>query len=349
MEKFPENGSGAGETPVCSVCIANYNGIDFIQACIDSVLAQDAEFSYEIIVHDDASTDDSVAFIRNHYPNVRLIASDDNVGFCVSNNRMAATARGQYILLLNNDAALFSDALRTLHGYATSLLEPAILGLPQYDAETNALLDIGSHTDLFLNSIPNKAWNHMDVAMVAGACLWIPTDLWRKIGGFPPWFHTLAEDLYICCVARLWGYSVQAIPRSGFRHWVGKSIGGGRVTIDQRLSTSRRRRALTERNKTFVMFMTYPRLWLSITLLLHFLLLHLEGMILAVVKRDRRIWSEIYAPVFPALWRARKLLVSNRHSIFSHRCANSKKFITEFQLIPHKLTMLFRHGLPHIQ
>jgi GT2 family glycosyltransferase len=137
--------------PVCTVCIANYNGLDLIDACIQSVLKQDCSFPVEIIVHDDASTDDSVQYIRQHYPEVEIIESDQNVGFCISNNRMVNVAKGKYILLLNNDAALFPDALRTLHETATHMTEAAILGLPQYDASPGELIDIASRFDLSLN------------------------------------------------------------------------------------------------------------------------------------------------------------------------------------------------------
>ncbi|MBS0486236.1 MAG: glycosyltransferase, partial [Proteobacteria bacterium] len=69
--------------PVCSVCIANYNGAAILADCIDSVLQQQREISVEIIIHDDASTDDSVAFLRAHYPQVELFVSEVNVGFCI--------------------------------------------------------------------------------------------------------------------------------------------------------------------------------------------------------------------------------------------------------------------------
>ena len=88
--------------PVISVCIANYNGADIIGACIESVLRQENSPAFEILVHDDASTDDSCHIIEE-YESVRLIQSAENVGFCISNNRMAAEARGEFILLLNND------------------------------------------------------------------------------------------------------------------------------------------------------------------------------------------------------------------------------------------------------
>ena len=143
------------DKPICSVCIANYNGVSTLAACLDSALNQDCGFSVEVIVHDDASSDESVAFIHQHYPRVALIESRENVGFCVANNRMAAQARGEFLLLLNNDAELFPDALNALYKTAKQLDKPAIIGLPQYDAATGDLIDRGSLLDPFLNPVPN--------------------------------------------------------------------------------------------------------------------------------------------------------------------------------------------------
>ena len=96
--------------PIVSVCVANFNGEHLLSDCIDSVLAQECDAAIEILVHDDASTDGSVALLRTRYPQVHVLASNDNVGFCVGNNRMVERARGEYILLRNNDAALAPDA-----------------------------------------------------------------------------------------------------------------------------------------------------------------------------------------------------------------------------------------------
>ena len=95
--------------PLCSICIANFNGENLLVDCIESVLAQQGEIPVEILVHDDASTDTSVALLRERYPDVILIESTENVGFCIANNRLAERARGRYLLLLNNDAALAPD------------------------------------------------------------------------------------------------------------------------------------------------------------------------------------------------------------------------------------------------
>jgi len=337
------------EEPVCSICIANYNGVGVIEDCLNSVFAQDCDFPFEVIVHDDASSDGSADIVRDHYPNVTLIASNENVGFCVSNNRMAAAARGKYILLLNNDAALFPDALRTLCAYAEAHPAAGILGLPQYNAATGSLIDIGSLSDLFLNPVPNLDAERRDVAMVSGACLWIPIALWEELGGFPEWFHTLAEDAYLCFCARLKGYSVRALGSSGFRHWVGKSLGGGIVTAQNRLTTSRKRRALSERNKNFVIVLTYPIPLFQFVFPLHLTLLFFEGLLLSLLKWDARLLQSIYLACFYALWQERHRLAKSRREIQGSRRIQLGAWLSVFCFWPRKLTMLLRHGLPEIR
>lgn len=333
--------------PLVSVCIANYNGMEIIDDCLRSVLEQEGHISVEILVHDDASTDGSLAYIRDRYPSVKLLESHENVGFCVANNRLADVARGKYLLLLNNDAALYPDALQTLLSEAGRLDQPAILGLPQYDAVNDELIDIGSLFDPFLNPIPNRDPARSEVGMIIGACLWIPKVLWDELGGFPEWFDSLAEDMYLCCLARLSGHPVQALPASGFRHWVGQSLGGGKVT-DKGLATTFRRRALSERNKSFVMVLSYPAPLFQLLFPLHLLFLALEGMALTLFKRNIRFWREIYSPCFSALWRERAQLQLLRKDMQAKRQISGVGFFRVFTPLPHKIRMLAKYGLPEV-
>jgi GT2 family glycosyltransferase len=339
----------SGYLPACSICIANYNGEDIISACIDSIKDQQFKYPVEIIVHDDASTDNSVKIISEKYPEVILIKSPDNVGFCVSNNRMAAIAKGKYILFLNNDASLFPDAISKLYHYAETKDESMILGLPQYDMETGELIDMGSLFDLFLNPVPNKDISVTDdVGMVIGACLWLPKNLWDELGGFPEWFKSLAEDMYLCCLARLMGYHVRVLPYSGFKHWVGKSIGGGKVK-NERLSTSFKRRVLSERNKTFTMIVCYPAPFPHLIVFFHIILLLIEGGLLAIIKRNSEIFFLIYLAVPKAAWSRRIMLTEARKNIQARRHTGCLNFFSVFLKTPYKLKMLIRYGIPYIR
>jgi len=345
MAKTPVDPS---DCPICSICIANYNGMGIIDSALLSVIAQDCDFPIEIIVHDDASTDGSVDFIRKNFPDVKLIASKVNVGFCLSNNRMASKAMGEYILLLNNDAKLLPDAISTLYKEARRQNSPGIFGLPQYNFFSGKLIDRGILFDPFINTVPNFNTKRTDVGMVIGACLWIPRTLWEELGGFPKWFHSLGEDMFLCCIARLRGYPVKIIHTSGFKHRVGDSFGGGKV-VANRLSTSKKRRAFSERNKSFVMALTYPAPFFHLIFPLHLVLLLLEGVLLCFVKKDLNLLRSIYISCIRSLWNKRKRLYHLRKNIQSSRRISASRFFSPFIAMPYKLLMLIKYGVPEIK
>lgn len=334
-------------TPVCSVCIANYNGVHVLADCIESVLAQSGGEPVEIIVHDDASTDGSVDWIRQHYPDVELLAASENVGFCIANNRMVAHARGEYVLLLNNDAALYPDALATLLESARQLPQAGILTSPQYDWESGELVDRGCLLDPFYNPVPNLDPLRHDVAYVIGACMFLPRTLWNDLGGFPEWMESLAEDMYLCCLARLRGLPVQVAPTCGYRHRQGASFGGNRAGRGG-LNTTYHRRALSERNKTAVMLICTPT-WLAWPLLgLHCMLLALEGVILSLLKRDRLIWPQVYWRTLSHAAREQANLRARRRVVQCTRCVSLRNYWRTFTCVPKKLTLLFRYGIPNV-
>ena len=336
------------KNPLCSVCIANYNGLEYIAECLDSILSQNFGYNIEILVHDDVSTDDSVSYIKEHYPQVKVLESIENVGFCISNNRMVAEAKGKYILLLNNDAALRKNALATLYKASLEYGE-GIYGLPQFNAQTGELIDIGSIFDLFFNPIPNTNKKRNDVGMIIGACLWLPKTLWDKIGGFPEWFGSMAEDMYICCVARLWGVPVRALTESGFDHRVGESFGGGKVLQDGGLATTVKRRTLSERNKTFVMIITCPAPAAYLLVPFHLFMLTLEGLLLSLVKMNKSIFLDIYWNCLVQIRDYGEILRKTRKFVQTERRIGSVKFLQPFSLIPYKLKMFIIYGIPYIK
>jgi GT2 family glycosyltransferase len=334
--------------PRVSVCIANYNGEALLTDCIDSVLAQEGDAAVEILVHDDASGDGSLALLRARYPDVRVIASDRNVGFCAANNRMADAARGDYLLLLNNDAALEHDALARLLTEAARIGAPAILTLPQYDWKTEALVDRGCLLDPFYNPIPNLDPDRADVAYVIGACLWIPRDAWHALGGFPEAFGSLAEDMFLCCLARLRGLPVRAINSSGYRHRQGASFGGNRST-GARLRSTYRRRALSELNKTITLVACTPTPLMAPLLALHLAALALEGVAMGMVRRDARAWKDIYAPALTLVFRHWRALRAQRQQVQLGRRCSLRGYLHAFRWAPRKLVLLGRHGVPDLR
>jgi GT2 family glycosyltransferase len=345
VEILPGNGRPAD--PLVSICIPNYNGAEYIEQCIRSVLAQERDYEIEIILHDDASTDESLQIIRAQFPQVEVLANKENVGFCISNNRMVAHSRGEYVLLLNNDAVLRPGSLKAFRDFAVTQPIQGILGLPQYTLYDGSLVDRGYEFDPFMNPIPVFAEGPTEVGAVTGACLWISRNLWDTIGGFPPWFESVAEDIFLCCAARLLGYSVTILNEPGFDHWIGKNLGGGKI-VDKKLSSTVRRRSLTERNKTWVMMMCYPLPVLLILLPFHFLFLGIEGLVMLLMKRDWGTVDAIYAKLPKRLMEFKVNVSVLRSRLQSQKQCRLGVYFSMYKIIPWKLVMLFRHGLPHL-
>jgi GT2 family glycosyltransferase len=332
--------------PVVSVCIANYQGEQLLRDCLESVLSQSIDGAIEILVHDDASTDASIDLLRSEFPGVTVLVASENVGFTVANNRMAKEARGTHLLLLNNDAALLPGAIQALLELVSG--EGGIATLPQYDWTTNDLVDRGCLLDPFCNPVPNLDPDRSDVAMGIGACLCLPRTLWHALGGLPEWMGSLAEDVFICGLARLHGHPVRVAKASGYRHRQGHSFGGNRAQ-GGRLSTTTRRRALSERNKTSALVVLTPGLALGPLLTLHWLLLLAEGAALTLLLRSTEPWRAIYAPALASVFRQRRLLCAQRRRAQSGRQVSVPRYFATTRWWPRKLSMLGRYGIPVIR
>ena len=101
--------------PLVSIIIVNFNGKHYLKTCLDAVLDQSfAKNKYEVLVVDNDSDDNSVSYLKNEYPQVRLIVSGQNLGFAGGNNLGVKHTRGEYIALLNNDTKVDKDWLKYL-------------------------------------------------------------------------------------------------------------------------------------------------------------------------------------------------------------------------------------------
>ena len=101
-----------------SIIIVNWNVRELLDRCLASIFAADLEpDSFEVIVVDSASQDDSAAMVREQYPAVHLLAQLENIGFTRGNNLGLARAQGEFLLLLNPDTEVSRSALGVLIEY----------------------------------------------------------------------------------------------------------------------------------------------------------------------------------------------------------------------------------------
>lgn len=96
-----------------SVVIPNWNGMAYLKACLDSLENQSFQ-NFEILMVDNGSEDGSTVFVREHYPQVRILELDRNYGFCRAVNLGIRAAKTPYIVLLNNDVEADRECLSEL-------------------------------------------------------------------------------------------------------------------------------------------------------------------------------------------------------------------------------------------
>lgn len=111
-----------------SIIIVNWNGRDLLRKCLDAVRETTRKTQYEIVVVDNNSSDGSQDMMRQEYPDVRLIANTENVGFARANNQAVRDNQARYLLLLNSDAFVKEDTIDTMVEFMDSHPEAGMAG-----------------------------------------------------------------------------------------------------------------------------------------------------------------------------------------------------------------------------
>jgi len=111
-----------------AVIIVNFNTRKLVLECLESIRSGSRNPSFEVLVVDNASTDGSAEAIAERFPQVRLIASERNLGFAAANNLAAEGAEGKYLLLLNPDTVVLDGAIDRLVAFAEAHPEAGIYG-----------------------------------------------------------------------------------------------------------------------------------------------------------------------------------------------------------------------------
>lgn len=232
--------------PKVSVIFVSYNTSGLTIAAIEALYASvsDPGFPFEIILVDNASTDGTVEEVRRRFPDVRLIASDENLGFGRGNNRGAGIAAGEMLFLLNTDTEIRPRAMEMLYAYLGARPSMAAAGafLENPDGSTQpAILRFPTVWRIFcvffwLDRIPHRFFSgvidlgadpdreqRIDVAH--GAAMMVRRDVFEKVGGFDPDFFMYFEECDLCRRMADAGYTTGYLPDARVMHYSGASSG----------------------------------------------------------------------------------------------------------------------------
>jgi GT2 family glycosyltransferase len=218
--------------PVVSIILPVFNNLKLTLECLLSITAHtDSRVSYEIILADDASTDET-AQIVGAIPNLRILRNESNLGFLLNCNKALEYAQGQYVMYLNNDVQVTKDWLFTL--YETFATHPNVGAAgPRFLYPSGHLQEAGAAfrhdgtADMVgLNEEPEQPrYSYIRrVDYVSGACLMLPTSLARQLGGFSEDFlPCYCEDSDLCLRIQDAGYYVYCNPFSTVIHHLSKT------------------------------------------------------------------------------------------------------------------------------
>ena len=219
--------------PEISVVIPVYGECAMTLACLKSVAETHGQRSFEVIVVDDESPDDS-GDILPRVPGLRYLRNHQNGGFIYSCNRGAAAARGRYILILNNDTLVAPDALDAMastfdeHGDVGLVGAKLLFGDGSLQEAGGIVWSDGSAWNYGRDDDPRKPeYNYVrDVDYCSGAALMIPADLWRALDGFDAYYtRAYYEDTDLAFRVRAAGYRVLYQPMARVLHLEGRTSG----------------------------------------------------------------------------------------------------------------------------
>lgn len=196
-----------------SIIIVNYNTRDLTLQCLSSVFKKTSGLSFEVIVVDNASSDDSVAQIIKYFPQVKLINNSENIGFGRANNLGYEYTSGDYIFLLNSDTILINNAIFILWEFLKKNNHIAIVGgqlyqkdglkttisyshlFPSILMEIDILLRrlISSHIEKNKRKIIKKQ-GFVQVAYISGADMMLRSSDIQELGFFDSSFFLYFEE-----------------------------------------------------------------------------------------------------------------------------------------------------------
>lgn len=221
------------------IIVPNYNGLQHLAICFDALHRQTRRADMRIVMVDDASTDDSVAFVCSNYPEVHIIVMPQNGGFVASCNAAIAASTAEYIVLLNNDTEVVPTWLAELIG--------TLDRHPEYDIAASKLMlfdrrdVIHSAGDFYrVDGIPgnlgvwqNDAPQYQHQAEVFGACAGasayrrsVITQLSVDGNFFDPDLIMYCEDVDLNLRARLHGLRTVFVPTAIVYHRLSATGGG---------------------------------------------------------------------------------------------------------------------------
>lgn len=301
-----------------AVVILNWNGRKFLEDFLPSVIKHNPDYS-EIIVADNASTDDSIEFLKTHYPGIRIIINETNGGFSKGYNDALKQVEADYYCLLNSDIEVSSGWIEPIINLMESdseiaVCQPKLLSYHEpekfeYAGAAGGFIDKYGYPfcrgRIFSEiEVDEGQYNdNCEIFWATGACMFVRADLYHKFGGLDEDFFAHMEEIDFCWRLKNHGFKIMYCAESKVFH-----VGGG--TLPKKSS---RKTYLNFRNNIILLYKNLPanrlfhvfilRFFLDITAAIRFLFDSGFGDFSAVFKAHYHFYKSL------------KRNISKRHKI----------------------------------
>ena len=225
--------------PKIAVVILNYNGSDYLDKFLPALVQHSAEA--ELIVADNASTDNSLELLKSKYPSIRVIKMDQNTGFAGGYNLALRQVDAEYFVLLNSDVEVSPEWLSPMVSFLDenptyAACQPKILDFNKRDHFEYAGA-CGGFLDRFgfpfcrgrifdkIEVDENQYNDSIDISWASGACLMLRSKVFFEVGSFDEDFFAHMEEIDLCWRMQKSGHLIKSIPASTVYH-----VGGGTLS-----------------------------------------------------------------------------------------------------------------------
>jgi GT2 family glycosyltransferase len=254
-----------------AVVILNFNGKYFLETFLPDIIAHSK--SYPVIVADNASTDDSVAFMESHHPELRLIKNSANFGYAKGYNLALAQIKAEYYILLNSDVEVTAGWIEPILALmdkdnSIAAAQPKILDYKKRDTFEYAGAAGGFIDRLGYPFCRGRIFNSLEtdkgqfndareVFWATGACLFARSSAFWQVGGLDDDYFAHMEEIDLCWRLKNFGHKIYIQPASHIFH-----IGGGTLN-----KLSKRKTFLNFRNNLSTLTKNHPPRYLVIKVL----------------------------------------------------------------------------------
>ncbi len=205
-----------------SLILISYNKPEMLKQTLKSLIDNIKSTNYEIIVVDNASTENNIKMIEQNFPNVVLIKNNTNLGFGKANNIGMENAKSEYLFFVNSDVILIDDPTEKMLQFYKDTSNIGLLGaqllnsdmtkqesfysFPSVTKRIVELTGMKKFFKKFYRDLKTGTSNFFEIDSIVGAFFLVSKDVFEKIGKFDTFYFMYVEDVDISVQSRIHGY-----------------------------------------------------------------------------------------------------------------------------------------------